>query len=128
MSHTLKTHLTRKKKIATPTNFLLQNKHYLLNTSLSRHLLIIPCTRTQNNDANKYIQIQAHINTYAYSFYPRVLGPWNLLPTEIIRLPSIHLFQLATSTVYFAPPAHISDCGENFISATHIVSTIFVLK
>ena len=29
------------------------------------------------------------------------------LPTEIIRLPSIHPFQLAVSTFYLAPPAHL---------------------
>ena len=40
--------------------------------------LIVPCTRTRNSDPNKCVQIPTRINTYAYSFYPRVIRAWSL--------------------------------------------------
>ena len=87
--------------------FLYKIKYNLLNISLPQHL-IVPCTRTRNSDPNKFIQIPTRINTYAYSFYPRVIRAWNLLPNEIIRLPSIDTFHQAVSTFQLAPPAHLN--------------------
>ena len=52
--------------------FLYKIKYNLLNISLPQHI-IVPCTRTRNSDPNKFIQIPKRINTYAYSFYPRVI-------------------------------------------------------
>ena len=108
------THLQRKlgrqtleqRRLQHQLTFIYTIKHNLVNISLPKHL-IVPCTHTRNSNPDKYIQIQARINTYAYSFYPRVIKAWNLLPTEVIRLPSIYPFQLAVSTVYLAPPAHL---------------------
>ena len=59
--------------------FLYKIKYNLLNISLPQHQ-IVPCTRTRNRDPNKFVQIPTRINTYAYSFYPRVIRVWNLLP------------------------------------------------
>ena len=87
--------------------FLYKIKYNLLNIYLPQHL-IAPCTRTRNSDPNKFVQIPTHINTYAYSFYPRVIRAWNLLPNEIIRLPSIDTFHQAVSTFQLAPPAHLN--------------------
>ena len=87
--------------------FLYKIKYNLLNISLPQHL-IFPCTRTRNSDPNKCVQIPTRINTYAYSFYPRVIRAWNLLPNEIIRLPSIDTFHQAVSTFKLAPPAHLN--------------------
>ena len=78
---------------------------YNLNISLPQHL-IVPCTQTRNSDSNKFVQIPTRINTYAYSFYPRVIRAWNLLPNGIIRLPSIDTFHQVVSTFKLAPPAH----------------------
>ena len=87
--------------------FLYKIKYNLLIISLPKHL-IVPCTRTRNSDPNKFFQISTRINTYAYSFYPRVIRAWNLLPNEIIRLPSIDTFHQAVSTFKLAPPAHLN--------------------
>ena len=87
--------------------FLYKIKYNLLNISLSQHL-VVPCTRTRNSDPNKFVQIPTRINTYAYSFYPRVIRAWNLLPNEILRLSSIDTFHQAVSTVQLAPPAHLN--------------------
>ena len=65
--------------------FLYKIKYNLLNISLPQNL-VVPCTRTRNSDPNKFVQIPTRINTYAYSFYPRVTRAWNLLPNEILRL------------------------------------------
>ena len=85
--------------------FLYKIKYNLLNISLPQHL-IVPCTRTRKSDPNKFVQITTRINTYAYSFYPKVIRAWNLLPNEIIRLPSIDTFHRAVSSFKLAPPAH----------------------
>ena len=62
--------------------FLYKIKYNLLNISRPQHL-VVPCTRTRNSDPNKYVQIPTRINTYyAYSFYPRVIRAWNLLPVD----------------------------------------------
>ena len=82
-------------------------KYNLLNISLPQHL-IVPCTQTRNSDPNKFVQIPTRINTYAYSFYPRVIRAWDLLPNEIIRLPSIDILHQAVSTFKLAPPAHLN--------------------
>ena len=87
--------------------FLNKIKYNLLNIALPQHL-IVPCTRTRNSDPTKFVQIPTRINTYAYSFYPRVVRAWNLLPNEIIRLPSIDNFHQAVSTFKLAPPAHLN--------------------
>ena len=87
--------------------FLYKIKYNLLNISLPQHL-VVPCTRTRNSDPNKFVQIPTRINTYAYSFYPRVIRAWNLLPNEILRLSSIDTFHQAVSTVQLAPPAHLN--------------------
>ena len=87
--------------------FLYKIKYDLLNISLPQHL-VVPCTRTRNSDPNKFVQIPTRINTYAYSFYPRVITAWNLLPNEILRLSSIDTFHHAVSTVQLAPPAHLN--------------------
>ena len=58
--------------------------------------------------SNKFVPIPTRINTYAYSFYPRVIRAWNLLPNEILRLSSIDTFHQAVSTVQLAPPAHLN--------------------
>ena len=68
-----------------------------LNISLPQHP-IVPCPRTQNSDTNKFVQIPTRINTCAYSFYPRVIRAWNLLPNDIIGLSSIKSFHQAMST------------------------------
>ena len=87
--------------------FLYKIKYNLLNISLPQHL-VVPCTQTRNSDPNKFVQIPTRINTYAYSFYPRVIRAWNLLPNEILRLSSIDNFHQAVSTVQLAPPAHLN--------------------
>ena len=87
--------------------FLYKIKYNLLNFSLPQHL-VVPCTRTRNSDPNRFVQIPTRINTYAYSFYPRVIRAWNLLPNEILRLSSIDTFHQAVSTVQLAPPAHLN--------------------
>ena len=87
--------------------FLYKIKYNLLNISLPQHL-VVQCTRTRNSDPNKFVQIPTRINTYAYSFYPRVIRAWNLLPNEILRLSSIDTFHQAVSTVQLAPPAHLN--------------------
>ena len=87
--------------------FLYKIKYNLLNISLPQHL-VVPCTRTRNSDPNKFVEIPTRINTYAYSFYPRVIRAWNLLPNEILRLSSIDTFHQAVSTVQLAPPAHLN--------------------
>ena len=87
--------------------FLHNIKYNLLNISLPQHL-IVPCTRTRKSDPNKFVQIPTRINTYAYSFYPKVIRAWNLLPNEIIRLPSIDTFLRAVSSLKLAPPAHLN--------------------
>ena len=87
--------------------FLYKIKYNLLNISLPQHL-VVPCTQTRNSDPNKFVQIPTRINTYAYSFYPRVIRAWNLLPNEILRLSSIDTFHQAVSTVQLAPPAHLN--------------------
>ena len=87
--------------------FLYKIKYNLLNMSLPQHL-IVPCTRTRNSDPNKFFRIPTRINTYAYSLYPRVIRAWNLLPNEIIRLPSIDTFHQTVSPFKLAPPAHLN--------------------
>ena len=87
--------------------FLYKIKYNLLNISLPQHL-VVPCTRTRNSDPNKFVQIPTRINTYAYSFYPRIIRAWNLLPNEILRLSSIDTFHQAVNTVQLAPPAHLN--------------------
>ena len=87
--------------------FLYKIKYNLLNISLPQHL-VVPCTQTRNSDPNKFVQIPTRINTYAYSFYPRVIRAWNLLPNEILRLSSIDTFHQAVSTVQLAPPAYLN--------------------
>ena len=87
--------------------FLYKIKDNLLNISLPQHL-IVPCTQTRNSDPNKFVQIPTRINTYAYSFYPRVIRAWNLLPNEILRLSSIDTFHQAVSIVQLAPPTHLN--------------------
>ena len=106
LQHKLGWQTLEQQRLQHQLTFFYTIKHNLVNISLPKHL-IVPCTHTRNSDPDKYIKIQARINTYAYSFYPRVIRAWNLLPNEIIRLPSIHPFQLAVSTVYLAPPAHL---------------------
>ena len=86
--------------------FLYNIKYNVLNIYLSPHL-IFPCTRTRNSDPNKFVQIPTCINTYAYSFYQRVVRAWNLLPNELIKLSSIDTFHQAVNTVQLAPPAHL---------------------
>ena len=87
--------------------FMYKIKYNLLNISIPQPL-IVPCTRTRNSDPNKFVQIPTRINTYAYSFYPRVIIAWNLPPNEIIRLPSIDTFHQAVSTFKLAPPAYLN--------------------
>ena len=87
--------------------FLCKIKYNLQKKFLPQHL-IVPCTRTRNSDPNIFVQIPTRINTYAYSFYPRVIRACNLLPNEIIRLSSIDTFHQAVSTVQLAPPAHLN--------------------
>ena len=65
-----------------------------MNSSLPHHS-IVPCIRTRNSDPNKFVQIPTRINTYAYSFYPRVIRACNLLANEI-------------STFQLVPQAHIN--------------------
>ena len=82
-------------------------KQNLINIKLPQHI-ITPCSCTWNSNPNKYIQIHARINTYAYSFYPRVIRAWNTLPPEVISIPTLHPFQQALSTIHLVAPAHLT--------------------
>ena len=97
--------------------FLYKIKYNLLNISLPQHL-IVPCTRTRNSDPNKFVQIPTRINTSKCILIlsKSHLRTWNLLPNEIIRLPSIDTFHQAVSTFKLAPPAHLN---ESFVNTNH---------
>ena len=87
--------------------FFYKIKQNLVNINLPQHI-ITPCSCTRNSNPNKYIQIHARINTYAYSFYPRVIRAWNTLPPEVISIPTLHPFQQALSTIHLVAPAHLT--------------------
>ena len=60
------------RRIQHQLTFFYKIKQNLINIKLPQHL-ITPRSCTRNSNPNKYIQIHARINTYAYSFYPRVI-------------------------------------------------------
>ena len=93
LQHKLGWQTLEQRRLQHQLTFFYKIKHYRVTISLPKHL-IVPCTRNSDPDNYNYTN-------------PRVIRAWNLLPTEIIRLPSIHPFQLAVSTFYLAPPAHI---------------------
>ena len=61
-----------------------------------------------NSHRSKDTQILALINTYAYSFYPRVIRAWNLLFSEVISILTLHPFQQSFSTIHLVAPPHLT--------------------
>ena len=95
------------RRIQHQLTFFYKIKQNLINIKLPQHI-ITPCSCTRNSNTNKYIQIHARINTYAHSFYPRVIRAWNTLPPEVISIPTLHPFQQALSTIHLVAPAHLT--------------------
>ena len=95
------------RRIQHQLTFFYKIKQNLINIKLPQHI-ITPCSCTRNSNPNKYIQIHARINTYAYSFYPRVIKACNTLPPEVINIPTLHPFQQALSAIHLFAPAHLT--------------------
>ena len=70
--------------------FMYKIKYNLRTEYLSATTSHCPCTQTRNSDPNKFVQIPTRINTYAYSFYPRVIRAWNF--TEWNNKTPIHRY------------------------------------
>ena len=103
--------------------FLYKIKYNHLNISLPQHL-IVRCTRTRNSDPNKFFQIPARVNTYAYSFYPRVIRAWNLIPNEIITL-----MISSIDTFHGSGREHFPTCStspsKSFVNTNHCKTCYF---
>lgn len=67
-----------------------------------------PTVRTRRSNQLKFIQPHSRINTYLYSFYPRSIRVWNLLPITIIRAPDLADFKASLNGQMLTAPAHLT--------------------
>ena len=82
-------------------------KHSLVQIHLPPTLLA-PQARTRSSDPNKFIQLHTRTNIYSYSFYPRVVRAWNLLPANIVALPSLVEFKTAVGGQVLIAPVYLA--------------------
>ena len=52
-----------------------------------------PNLRLTRTNSLKFKQIQSNVLAYNYSFYPRTVRTWNLLPTKVTGAPTIEIFK-----------------------------------
>ena len=59
----------------------------------------------------RYHQVITNLNSYKYSFYPRVIPLWNILPTEAVTAPSYQAFSSAALPAIRCLPPTSSSYG-----------------
>ena len=63
-------------------------------------VVAIPCTilipsdrRTRKNHDFTYRHIAATKDTYKFSFFPYTITQWNLLPSQVVTVPTVEAFR-----------------------------------
>ncbi|XP_032223431.2 uncharacterized protein LOC116604739 [Nematostella vectensis] len=66
-------------------------RNNLVNIALPQQFQ--PNLRPSRTNSSKYNQIQSNVLSHSYSFFPRTIRTWNLLPSEVIESSSIDSFK-----------------------------------
>ena len=79
----------------------------VVNNSLPIPSTHITLATRQTRSANplKYQHLYTRIDQYRYSFFPRTIIQWNILPTQVVLAPSIDTFKLRLADHLSASPA-----------------------
>ena len=70
----------------------------IINKQTAVHLpdrLKQPTRTLRNQHSYSYINIRTQSNNYKYSFFPRTIWEWNMLPSSIVNAESINIFKNA---------------------------------
>ena len=59
----------------------------------------------------RYHQVITNLNSYKYSFYPRIIPLWNILPVEAVLAPSHQAFSVAALPIIRCLPPTASSYG-----------------
>ncbi len=86
------------------------NGHVALNLP-SYISTLMASLRSAHNQ--QYMVVQPSINSFKYSFYPRTIRCWNILPAYIVYSPSVASFKtnitnaITEGVLYMVPPRDI---------------------
>ena len=67
--------------------------------------LLLPITRY--NTSHKYTHIQTDKDSYKYSFYPRTIIQWNLLPIHMHEAATVDAFKALIPVTVLTPIYHV---------------------
>ena len=62
---------------------------------------------TRSHNRHHYIVPRSRLNTVVFSFYPRAIRIWNIIPKEITEITHPKSFQAAISKLPFTTPMHL---------------------
>ena len=72
---------------------------------------VSPCTTNRRTSHDiQYTQPGASMDSYIYSFYPRMVKIWNILPSAVVHSPDPDIFkrnlmdQFTSGSMYCVPP------------------------
>ena len=66
----------------------------VVNIQLPSYLMLSTST-CRSQHSYKYQQLPSNVDAYGYSFYPRAIRIWNLLPASSVNAPSVETFKSA---------------------------------
>ena len=84
----------RRKQARLSLMYKLSNKN-LENLSRAREL------RTPRSRVLKYKVPKAKIDTFKFSFFPRAIAEWNIIPSDVVNSSSLNILKLKMSTIPF---------------------------
>ena len=70
------------------------------NFAISLNKLQIPVRQSRSSEPHTYIQIGAHSDAYKFSFFPRTVVDWNMLPYSVVEKQSVDSFRSALVNYY----------------------------
>jgi hypothetical protein len=68
---------------------------------------ILHRSSTRNSHINKFVYPKAQNTVYHFSFYPRVIRVWSLLPASCTMAPSLDSFKAHVPRVEITPPSYV---------------------
>ena len=70
------------------------------NFAISLNKLQKPVRQSRSSEPHTYVQIGAHSDAYKFSFFPRTVVDWNMLPYSIVEKQSVDSFHCALVNYY----------------------------
>ena len=83
---------TRRKKNRLTLMYKLS--HNLVDITIEEHLILNSEKRTRNSHAFKYRMPKVSKDVFKFSFFPRSITEWNLLPADLVNCKSLSDFKL----------------------------------